>query len=197
MLWFASNPYDLLKMGLRQFGVHTTSASSGCSPTSQPNLQIHGRALDETPRIPHDLFKVRRTALPIIGTWTSPADRRCDCKVPYRYITTAEKAARKVSQRTGELIIAYECPDCGCFHIGHADKSQIIVREQQAIHRSHLPSSCPHCGSPIPEERRRASVASGNPNVYCSNTCRVKGGKKARHARRAAQVASKGLDANG
>lgn len=128
-------------------------------------------------------------AVPINGTWTNPAKRRCDSKVPYRYIASAEKVARKASMRVGELIIAYECPDCGAFHIGHADQSQIIVRREPDVRRFVLPTTCPHCGGPIPEERRRAAENSGTYTVYCCKKCRDKGGKKARHARRAAQVA--------
>jgi RNA polymerase-binding transcription factor DksA len=70
--------------------------------------------------------------------------------------------------------------------VGHADKSQQIVREQVERRGFSLPTNCPHCGAPIPKERRLAAWESGNQTVYCSTKCRQKGGKKARHARRAA-----------
>lgn len=65
--------------------------------------------------------------------------RRCDGKVPYRTMPRAELAAAKKSLQLSELLIAYECCDCGRFHIGHADQSQKAARAktetelQQAI----------------------------------------------------------------
>jgi hypothetical protein len=122
--------------------------------------------------------------VPIFGRWQNPAILTRNRKVAYRSMAIAEKSARRASERAGELIIAYECCDCGRFHIGHANKSQIIVRERLERRLHNLPTSCPRCGSPIPEERRLAAWESGNRNVYCSKKCQQKGGKKLRHARR-------------
>jgi len=120
--------------------------------------------------------------LPIIGEWKNPALRRRVGKQAYRRITIAEKVAARDSQRTGELIIAYQCFDCLRFHVGHADQSQQIARQHRGFS---LPTTCPHCGEPIPEERRQAARESGNLTVYCSKKCSRKGAKKARNARRA------------
>ncbi len=60
----------------------------------------------------------------------------------------AEQKAERASGRTGELIIAYECVDCGFYHIGHADLSQRLAREVRI-------ARCRVCGSPIPEHRLR------------------------------------------
>ena len=128
--------------------------------------------------------------MPIIGNWNNPAMSRCNDKQAYRRIDIAEKVAERDSRRTGDLIIAYECYDCGRFHVGHADHSQRLVREGHERRGFALPTMCPCCGKPIPEERRRAAWESGNRTVYCSRKCRQKGGKKARHVRRAAREAA-------
>jgi hypothetical protein len=127
--------------------------------------------------------------VPIIGEWRNPAVRRCLGKQAYRRIKIAEKVAHRVSEQKGELLIAYECFDCGRFHVGHADRSQQIVREEAERSWFSLPTNCPHCGGPIPEERRVAARESGNRNVYCSTKCQQKGGKKARRGRRAQRAA--------
>jgi hypothetical protein len=127
--------------------------------------------------------------VPITGEWKNPAINRCFGKQAYRHITVAEKVAHRDSDRTGDLIIAYKCYDCGHYHVGHADRSQHIVREEVERHGFSLPKICPHCGGAIPEARRIAAWESGNRNVYCSNKCRDKCGRKARHARRAANAA--------
>jgi predicted sulfurtransferase len=120
--------------------------------------------------------------MPIIGEWRNPALKRCVGKQAYRRITIAEKVAERDSLRTGELIIGYQCFDCERFHVGHADESQKIARQRRGVN---LPTTCPHCGEPIPEERRQAARESGNLTVYCSKKCSRKGAKKARNARRA------------
>jgi hypothetical protein len=68
--------------------------------------------------------------MPILGQWRNPARRRCDGKAAYPRLETAEMAARRDSLRTGDYIIAYKCYDCGKWHIGHADLSQYIVRDE-------------------------------------------------------------------
>lgn len=130
--------------------------------------------------------------MPIIGEWKrNLTDGRCDTKHPFPFVKMAQKAARLASQRTGHLIIAYECIDCGLYHIGHADRSQIIVRQERPLKEPGppktivLPTSCPQCGGPIPEQRRTAAERTGSSTVYCSRKCQGKGSRKARHARRA------------
>jgi len=125
--------------------------------------------------------------VPIIGRWENPAVARCYGKQAYRKMTTAEEVAQRDSKRLGTLVVAYECYDCGDFHVGHADLSQRLAR--QNLDKNGLPTVCPYCSEPIPEERRQCAWESRSRNVYCSKRCQEKGGKKARGARRAAHVA--------
>ena len=139
--------------------------------------------------------------MPINGEWKNPALRRCDRKAAYPNWKVAEAVAQKVSVRIGELIIAYHCFHCGRFHIGHADRSQIIVRENAARPKARargpiaLPDVCPHCGKGIPEDRRRAARKSRTPTVYCSRRCQQNGSRKARRARREAAGTGNGSGA--
>ena len=45
--------------------------------------------------------------MPITGSWSNPAERRCNPKRHYPSFAKAEIAAEKASYRTGELILAY------------------------------------------------------------------------------------------
>jgi predicted RNA-binding Zn-ribbon protein involved in translation (DUF1610 family) len=83
---------------------------------------------------------------PIYGEWTPPSEKRCDRKRFYYTMHKASEVAARQSLQTGHLLIAYECPDCGAFHVGHADRSQQIIRQQQDENptpgsRSHHPCS--------------------------------------------------------
>jgi hypothetical protein len=53
---------------------------------------------------------------------------RCGRKRKYRRPKLADEAAQRASIKTGELIISYQCYECRQWHIGHADKSQILAR---------------------------------------------------------------------
>lgn len=106
--------------------------------------------------------------MPIDGQWRNPAMRRCDRNIAYGSWRRAESRAQKVSGKTGELIIAYQCYDCGKFHIGHADESQKIVRKTK---EHALQACCPNCKGPIPPDRRAATEANGSSIMYCSNEC--------------------------
>jgi hypothetical protein len=121
--------------------------------------------------------------LPIYGEWRNPAFRRCYRKIAYGSWRRAEEKAEKASLKTGDLIVAYECFDCGKFHIGHADLSQKIVRE---VSVSSVNSNCPRCTAPISAKRRYKAAESGNTTVYCSAKCQIKWGKKKRQAKKLA-----------
>src|SRR6266478_2095884 len=97
-----------------------------------------------------------------------------------------EEEFEGASLRTGDLIVAYECYDCGKFHIGHADQSQKIVRE---VAVSSVNSNCRRCNAPISDERRYQAAESGNSTVYCSRKCQDKWGKKKRQAKKLASDA--------
>jgi hypothetical protein len=112
------------------------------------------------------------------GTWRNPvALRRCKEKRPYRSLSEAEVFASRASARSGALIIAYECPDCGRFHIGHADRAQLIVRGERCA------PSCKQCCEPIPLEKRETAALNGSDILYCSDACKRKARKKRRSAR--------------
>jgi hypothetical protein len=52
--------------------------------------------------------------------------RMCERKKPYPYRAQARNRAAQVSRETGELINAYECPNCGMWHIGHTDPPRVL-----------------------------------------------------------------------
>ncbi len=79
----------------------------------------------------------------ITGTWDNPADKRCNRKLSYRSMVIAEKNARQASQKERRLIIAYQCFDCGSYHIGRADKSQKLARRGEP--RIVSPPKCVFC----------------------------------------------------
>jgi hypothetical protein len=87
----------------------------------------------------------------INGTWNSPSQNRCDKKAAYPSMMMAETKAAKATIKMGRLIIAYQFFDCGGFHIGHADRSQIMAHLEQA----EAPPICVLCGSVIPKHLGR------------------------------------------
>jgi hypothetical protein len=101
----------------------------------------------------------------IWGEWKDPALTRCDSKRVYRSLNQAAVQAERASNRTGELIIAYTCFDCGAFHIGHADLSQ------QLAHLAPVDSGCRECNLPIPEAKKRRARACSSKAIYCSDRC--------------------------
>jgi predicted nucleic acid-binding Zn ribbon protein len=109
--------------------------------------------------------------------WRNPkTKRRCTGKLAMRSASQAEKAAGRASRRVQELIIAYECWDCGYWHIGHADMAQRIAHgkpfEQPVIERR---VGCAVCKEEIPNGLQ----------IYCSATCRSKMKRRKSKARKA------------
>jgi hypothetical protein len=102
------------------------------------------------------------------------AFRRCDSKATYRNGKIAATVARKVSQRIGELVIAYECFECGCWHIGHADQAQLNARTPVSK------ASCRVCWQPIPEHKVEQAKYCKTKPLYCSKSC----SKRARKQRK-------------
>ena len=101
------------------------------------------------------------------SSWLNPVSpRRCKRKRRYFSSTQAEVFASRASARTGELILAYECPECGKFHIGHADRAQLIVRGDRCA------PACQQCGESIPLARREKATANTSDIVYCSDDCK-------------------------
>lgn len=115
----------------------------------------------------------------ISGTWSNPAARRCDPKQVYIRIKAAELAAKKASEETGDLIIAYQCPDCGRFHIGHADSSQRLAR------KAHMDRPCQQCGGMIPAYKKEKAARRRSTALYCSDGCQRRAAGARRQARKA------------
>ncbi len=105
--------------------------------------------------------------------------KRCVGKRRYRTGELADAAAQRASERSGELIISYECYDCGRWHIGHADASQIAARKP-------VKPLCVICQRPIPEQRRQQARRSGNLTTTCSQPC----AKQLKRERKAPRPAS-------
>jgi len=111
----------------------------------------------------------------INGELNNPALRRCDQKRAYSSMKVAEVQACKATSRTRELIIAYECPDCGQFHIGHADRSQQLARMPRT------PSLCKFCKMvPIPEWKKQKAANYNSVALYCSDACQRHASKNRR-----------------
>jgi hypothetical protein len=118
----------------------------------------------------------------IWGEWQNPALRRCDSKLAFRSLNQAAIQAERASSRTGELIIAYTCFDCGAFHIGHADLSQ------QLAHTVSVEPGCRECNLPIPEAKKRRARACSAKAIYCSDRCQKVAERKRRAQRQMASV---------
>jgi hypothetical protein len=122
--------------------------------------------------------------------WKNPAHfRRCFGKHGYRSASRAEIQAEKASKKSGDLIIAYKCFDCGFFHIGHADRSQQIVRIPR------VGRLCQECEQPIPEFKKLRAKHYNSTALYCSDACQ----KRAQAKRKAIrdQLQDEGLENGG
>jgi ribosomal protein L32 len=54
-------------------------------------------------------------------TTTYSRTTQCDGKLPYDGKAAAKRAAKRLEQTAGRLI-AYHCPHCGAYHVGHRAK---------------------------------------------------------------------------
>ena len=90
---------------------------------------------------------------------------RCEGKHAFTRVDVADREARRASLRTGELIISYKCCDCGKWHIGHADKSQVLSRRPLGG------PTCVICGSEIPQDKFELARNDGKEPSTCSNRC--------------------------
>ncbi len=116
--------------------------------------------------------------------WVKHAHKqRCEGKRGYRSASQADEDAQKASKKLGALILSYECCDCGLWHIGHADKSQIATRWQaiklrvvevpcqENVPRPVDREFCARCGKFIPEDRYQELLISGGDVWTCSSLC--------------------------
>jgi hypothetical protein len=85
---------------------------------------------------------------------------RCARKHAFCSAKKADLAAERASRKSGELIISYQCFDCGNWHIGHADQTQILARQP-------VGPRCVVCGQTIPDGRIARSLSSGNRTQTC------------------------------
>ncbi len=122
-----------------------------------------------------------------LAHWKNPAHfRRCESKRAYPSLGEAEVQAARASDRTGELILAYTCCDCGSAHIGHADLSQQLARVP------HMDRPCLHCGGTIPEAKKLKAARLHAQALYCSDRCQGWASLKRRDARRASTTLENG-----
>ena len=116
--------------------------------------------------------------------WVKHAHKqRCEGKRGYRNASQADEDAEKASKKLGALILSYECCDCGLWHIGHADQSQIAARWQaneprvvkilcqEMAQRPVECEFCGRCGKFIPEDRYQELLISGGDVWTCSPLC--------------------------
>lgn len=88
--------------------------------------------------------------------WINPASvARCHGKIGYWNPRKAEDRAKKATEKSGEWIIAYECPDCGLWHIGHPDPCQFALLKQRL---------CKGC---------RESIPDGREGKFCTDQCKL------------------------
>jgi hypothetical protein len=90
---------------------------------------------------------------------------RCDRKRPFWSARKADEAAMKATAKAGQLIVSYQCYECGLWHIGHADLSQVLVRM-----RPEHPK-CVICERPIETSRLRKARRLGTRITTCSKPC--------------------------
>ena len=117
------------------------------------------------------------------ATWA-----RCKRKLRHRNKRIATKVAMEQSYRFLELLIAYECPDCGYWHTGHADQTQLAAHADIVKHLERMKrrKSREERGKVVPstqrvltgfcaaEDRRkdiRGQEKLGIELVYCSKAC--------------------------
>jgi hypothetical protein len=92
-------------------------------------------------------------------------EKRCEGKIAFRRASRADIAAQKMTHKKKDLFVSYQCCDCGLWHIGHADQSQLQARVPASMPR------CEICRKKIPEERLTKSIISDSPTRTCSNGC--------------------------
>jgi hypothetical protein len=114
--------------------------------------------------------------------WKKHRFFQCDRKQAFEYPSVADRLAKEASQKTGELIISYQCYDCGLWHLGHADQSQIWARVplDQAM--------CVVCGAVIPEARLRKAKHYGTTTRTCKPGCAHQLKRRRRAEREAAKA---------
>lgn len=89
-----------------------------------------------------------------------------------------------MSVKHRELLIAYECFDCGYWHVGHADSSQIKAHGDLLERLRTHADTCQVCGQKLSLNRRVAIVEGSAKPGTCSTACI----KALKHKRKAAAM---------
>jgi predicted RNA-binding Zn-ribbon protein involved in translation (DUF1610 family) len=108
-------------------------------------------------------------------------DTRCGNKAAYRNPEIADRRAERASRKMNQLIVSYQCPDCGRWHIGHADHTQVLVRNAPST------MNCVECGAPIPASRLENARMSKGTTTTCSDKCSVRAQRRRNRKRRRAR----------
>ena len=90
--------------------------------------------------------------------------KSCRRKKGYKDQATADHQARRATVSKGELILAYECDQCGKWHIGHTDLSLL---KEKISRRQAVP--CAICATPLRATRLRRAVR--NRLILFAATC--------------------------
>ncbi len=111
---------------------------------------------------------------------------RCERKQGFAYVSVAVRVAREMSRKKGELFMAYECFDCGQWHIAHADNTQkaLLPPLNEILSLTEEMIFCPECGAVITKKRLHQLKASQE-SPTCSKACSVKRSKRGQRGRRA------------
>ena len=123
-----------------------------------------------------------------MSRWLRKAhDRRCARKQWFARVADATEVAREMSRKHGELFMAYECCDCGNWHVAHADKAQQALMPPLSEIRGNTVNEelcCPECGAII--TKKRLHELKGSQQLpTCSKACSVRRGKRGQRGRRA------------
>jgi len=134
-----------------------------------------------------------------MSLWRNKAhDSRCEGKHAFKRAEAAEQSAHQASLRTGQLIISYKCYDCGFWHIGHADQSQVLANHPRGNTSETLPAQGPDkplclvCGNEIPMDRISRARECDSDTAVCSDACaRVRRNRRNREKSKARKKARK------
>jgi hypothetical protein len=92
---------------------------------------------------------------------------RCDRKRGFWSAKKADELAMKATAKAGQLIVSYQCYECGLWHIGHADLSDILA------HRPRGKQKCEVCKRLIAGSRMGKARRLGIRITTCSKACQA------------------------
>src|SRR5207302_8076086 len=92
---------------------------------------------------------------------------RCERKRAYRDPRLADKLAQRATRKAGQLVISYQCYECGMWHIGHADVAEVLARLSPGR------PICEICGRIIEVTRLDKARRNGTRIPTCSKRCQL------------------------